>query len=218
MKRHIFIPEQGTRDLITFASLTSSQIQKLESILSDTQNFTPLDIYVAIMNELDVDDDTAASIYNIYNYVVQVVTEKQLAPGKIIDELVLVLKNTEHDGADEAVMQLETNRTAFEKLLSADSMEGLAAKKRSLESGFYGSVVDIRSVCDLRPVFNPERTEILDWLSTIYFEFSVIRGQGFPELVPISLDVRAFQQLREEVDRVERKLKIIEEEAEAWKA
>lgn len=209
MARNIFIPEHVVEDFARFFSLSKEEINQLNKALEDPDNQTPYSVALDLMNRLEVNDDVAATLYQVYQYVTFAAQESNSELDEILNEIGQNLEERATEG-EKVHSSMEDLRGLWINLFSVDSTERLAAKRQYLSSGLYNTVVDIQSVCDLRPVFDENRERIESFLNTVYLEVKVTDSTGDLEVIPLRFDRDAYHHLRDELDRVDRKLETLQ--------
>ena len=210
MVRTLYIPTGLDDGLATLFSLPPDNLRAFQQVLTDPKNETNFDVHLGLMNRLSLTDEQAEDAFEAYKYVTFVLSQKGVSVENAVAEIAIALEASEHPQAALAAENLRNNVTAFTQLFGADSVERQAAKRQFLTSQLYNSVIDLHSICDLRPVFNTERSTIVDWLVPVYLEFSVTDSAGSPKVVPLNFDERSFGKLKDEIARVERKLAVLE--------
>lgn len=217
MKRLLYIPNESLPKLTNLLTLDEKSIGTFINILNDSENKTVVDLYLSIMNEMNVSDDDAAAIFSTYKYLLFVLEENNLNFSDLIPETKYILETSKIREYDKIIKNIDINSEYFAKLFSTGSIEQKFAKKEFLSSEIFNSVVDIHSICDIRPFFNEERNEILDFLNSIYIEFTVQDSADNIKVIPLSLDDDAFDDLIKEIDNIKKKKEIINEEISNWR-
>ncbi len=217
MKRLLYIPNESLPKISKFLALDKKSIGTFINILKDSENKTIVDLYLSIMNEMNASDDDAAAIFSTYKYLLMVLEENNLKFSDLIPEIKYILEISKIRDYDKIIKNVDVNSENFTNLFSAGSIEKKFAKKEFLSSEIFNSVVDIHSVCDIRPFFNEERNRILDFLNSIYIEFTVQDSADNIKIIPLSLDDEAFDDLIKEIDNIKKKKEIINEEISNWR-
>lgn len=212
MKRILYIPKDAIPDIVKLISFNEDEIESFRNILIDKKNKTVLDMYIDIMNKMSVSDDDAASIFSVYKYILLILEERDLDFTKIIPEIKYILKTSSIQDCDKIIHNLNINSENFKNLFLARSTESEHAKRKFLSSELYNSVVDIHSICDIRPIFNEKRTKINEILDSVYLEFTVKDSLDNYKIIPLSLDVEALDDLISEIKKIKQKKAIIDKQ------
>lgn len=210
MKRTLYTPKDAIPDIVKLISFNEDEIENFRNILIDKKNKTVLDMYIDIMNKMSVSDDDASSIFSAYNYILLVLEEKDLDFTEIIPEIKYILETSSIQDYDEIIHNLNINSENFKNLFLARSTESEHAKRKFLSSELFNSVVDIHSICDIRPIFNEKRTEIKEILYSVYLEFTVKDSLDNYKIIPLSLDEEALDELISEIKKIKHKKMIID--------
>ena len=212
MKRVLYIPKDAIPDIVKLISFNNDEIENFRNILIDKKNKTILDMYIDIMNKMSVSDDDAAAIFSAYKYILLVLEERDLVFTEIIPEINLILETSSIQDYNEIIHNLNINSENFENLFLARSTESEHAKRKFLSSELYNTVVDIHSICDIRPVFNEKRTKINEILNSVYIEFTVKDSLDNYKIIPLSLDEEALDDLISEIEKIKQKKAIIDKQ------
>ncbi|MDP3105611.1 MAG: hypothetical protein Q8M95_13505 [Candidatus Methanoperedens sp.] len=217
MKRLLYIPNESLPKISKFLSLDKKSIETLINILMDSEKKSIVDLYLSIMNEMNVSDDDAAAIFSSYKYLLFVLEENNLKFSDLIPETKYILETSKILDYNKINKNVEINSEHFINLFSAGSIEEKFAKKDFLSSETFNSVVDIHSICDIRPFFNEERNEILDFLNSINIEFTVQDSADNIKIIPLSFDDEAFDNLIKEIDNIKKKKEVINKKISKWR-
>lgn len=210
MERMFYFPKDALNDISIFFALDGAEMVTLSHIFTNDAHETIVDIYIAIMNELNVDDRDAESIFSIYKYILLVLEEKSVNFSQIIPELKYIFETYDIQNSDVLIKNINENSDDFAKVFSAGSPEQKHIKKRHLSSGVYNTVVGIQSICDIRPIFDKERDNIEDCISSIYIEFAVNDSFDNIKSIPLSFDQESFNKLKLEIEKIDKKEIVIE--------
>jgi len=210
MKRTLYTPKDVIPEIVKFISFNEDEIENFRNILIDKRNKTVHDMYIDIMNKMSISDDDASSVFSAYNYILFVLEEKDLDFTEIIPEIKYILETSSIQDYDEIIHNLNNNSENFKNLFLARSTESEHVKRKFLSSELFNSVVDIHSICDIRPIFNEKRTEIKEILDSVYLEFTVKDSLDNYKIIPLSLDEEALDELISEIKKIKQKKVIID--------
>ena len=205
MKRVIYIPKESRSDFLKLLSLNRDDLNKLVTIFTDAKNETLIDIYLAIMNGLNVSDEDASSIFSVYKYMLFALEEGGQEFSHIVPEIKYILQTFNVQDYDNLIKNIEDNTASFTQLFSVGNIESTHAKRKYLSSEIYNTVVGVRSVCDIRPLFDEKRSKIEEFINSIYLEFTVRDSIDNIKIIPLSLDKEAFQELESEIEKIKHK-------------
>lgn len=209
MERVLYIPKESRSDFLKLLSLNKDNIKTLKNIVTDDKNETIIDIYLSIMNGLNVSDEDASAIFSVYKYLLFVLEEGKLKFSQLIPEIKYILQNYNIQDYDNLIKNIDDNSEHFTQLFSSESIENIHAKRKYLSSEIYNSVICVRSVCDIRPLFDENRNKIEEFINSIYLEFTVRDSMDNIKIIPVSLDKEAFNDLKSEIGKIENKNNII---------
>ena len=210
MKRTLYTPKDVIPEIVKLISFNEDEIENFRNILIDKRNKTVHDMYIDIMNKMSISDDDASSVFSAYNYILFVLEDKDLDFTEIIPEIKYILETSSIQDYDEIIHNLINNSESFKNLFLARSTESEHVKRKFLSSELFNSVVDIHSVCDIRPIFNEKRTEIKEMFDSVYLEFTVKDSLDNYKIIPLSLDEEALNELISEIKKIKQKKVIID--------
>ena len=210
MKRTLYTPKDAILEIVKLISFNEDEIENFRNILIDKKNKTVHDMYIDIMNKMSISDDDASSVFSAYNYILFVLEDKDLDFTEIIPEIKYILETSSIQDYDEIIHNLINNSENFKNLFLARCTESEHVKRKFLSSELFNSVVDIHSVCDIRPIFNEKRTEIKEMFDSVYLEFTVKDSLDNYKIIPLSLDEEALNELISEIKKIKQKKVIID--------
>jgi hypothetical protein len=205
--RYLIIPERGRRDIETLLSLSAPALQVIsENLASHATLKTDEPSYQLIAREADIAQVEAVAALNaIMNLPIQRQRYK-LSHEQILDDLKAI--------CPEKVKALDDeSKEALSSLLSvSETDEGYVVEKaEELKYGFAPHIVSIRSICDARPVFNKDRTEIAGMLLIASLGITTHDENHEDQTLILQMTKKDLQKLRESIGEAERKLGIMEE-------
>jgi len=210
MERNIYIPDNTIEHFEKFLLLNEEQIKELINIVIDPDNKTPFDICIKMINKMKIPDLDVEPIFSIYSYLLFILKQTDKKFPDTIPEINYILENFKSEKKESIMSNIENNKENFSKLFETYTIEEkILSKRKYLTSQLQNTVTGVRSVCDLRPLFNEERTNIDDFLSTIYMEFMTTDSLDNPDIISLNFDEEHFKILKEEIEKIDKKLNII---------
>lgn len=208
--RRAFIAPEMHEGMASLFSMTDAQLKGFDDVLGRSLGKNIIELYTDIVNALSISDERTADLVEAYRYILFLTHEREVPVGDVLDEVRAALEKSKAAGAQDAAENIREHSKSFVDFFSKTTGHSIAAKRRYLASRLFNSVLDIHSVCDLRPILNEKRTEIVDWITSTYLEFTVTDSLGSAEIVPLNLDAAALDKLRKELASVETKVRLIQ--------
>lgn len=210
MKRLLFIPKKGINELKTFLTLDEESIKKLDDIISESYDLSVPEICIKIINSLEVNDDSALEIYAISQYLKFILKAQNSSFDELIPEFELLL--SEDEECEDIIENVKKNRELYSTLIREQPFDIITHKKEALLSGPDQSVQGIRTICDVRPMFDKERKNILEYFQVYTFDFIVTDSSGLNDQIILHFNQDTLNLLKDAITTLERKSSIIDAE------
>jgi hypothetical protein len=209
MGRWLFLPDTVQKDLGTLSRASVERLGKLRSLLDSAEGRRNSAFYIRVAETLGVSDQEAAEVFSFWEYVQQERAEKEKTGGEAVEEFVSFLegKLASHKSAKDKESLVQTLRETKQKspvlaeLFSDCPKREFARKSSLLESGPLPHLANIRSFCDIRPIYNKSGTEIVDQVALITLRLGT-HSDHLDEHKEVLINLR-----EQDVDRLERELK-----------
>lgn len=200
-------------------SLSPDKIATLRGFL-DSSEFRPrYSFFVTVAELLDITDESAAKLCTFVNHV-QSQREKRGKDGSSVpDELesFLVRASKKRELREEArrlIPYLKANREAFATLFTDRPRHDLSEKVRGLETGPLPHLHKFRTYLDVRPVYNADATEIVEYRTLITLGLTIhSTTSGDFEEVVVQLVEDDLAELRAQFSRLDNKLSVLKKKA-----
>jgi hypothetical protein len=212
----LLIPKSASNELAILIKTDLDRLQKLINILNSTQATSPT--VPSFLSEIA--DILNISVEDAYEFIMLVdFLSQQKEVIKISDdEFISEIKAFAEKSANEEVLKnLNTQaiRQAILNIFGSKPIADLAKKKEKLETGLLKTVIDIEGTCELRPVFNLERSHIVDKVITVIARLTIEDDKDKKEHIIFQLNNESLKKLKDFLDITEKKIKIMEKEITA---
>lgn len=208
----LLIPKETHQDLIALINTDLGQIEKIINILNSPKA-TSLRTQEVLSQIADVLNRPLEDAYDIAMLIDFISRQKKLSKASE-DEFISDIQAaiTERGGKDtiENLMSPPC-REALLRLFGARPIAELAKKKEKLETGLLKTLTKIEGTCELRPVFNLERTHIVDKVVTVIARLTLEDDMENKKHLIFQLNNESLKELKEFLEVTERKMKIMEE-------
>lgn len=212
----LLIPKAAHQDLIKLVKSDLRQIEDLVSI-SNSPKATSLRTHEVLSQIADILKIALEDAYDITVLIDFLSKQKELYKASE-DEFILEIQDVvaEEIGKDAAkdLMSLPF-REALLRLFGTKPIAELAKKKEKLETGLLETLTGIEGTCELRPVFNLERSHIVDKVITVIARLTLEDDIENKKNLTFQLNNESLKKLKEFIEITEKKIKIMEEEITA---
>jgi hypothetical protein len=170
------------------------------------------EIVLRLAEALRISEDAALTLYRSLNYVAGEGADESLDTTQLIDELHRAVERSNLEGdSKRGLVELLSKRPApLLALLDPYSKWRAVQKKQDLLGGVVNAVEAVRTICDLRPIFDEKRDKILDSGVTITIEFLVINREGNPQQVVVSASPKKLNMIVGKLATAQKKIATIE--------
>jgi hypothetical protein len=216
MSRWLFLPNSVIPDLELLAKLSTEQVEKLRDILESSGGAARYTLFLRIAEVLSIPDQDAASLYSFWDYVQDERIDNQKTGPDAVSEFAAFLKSnplgegtSKAGGLSQIAKQLLEKRLPLGRLFGDLPNRERANKIQSLGSGPLPHLANVRTYCDLRPIYDKTATTITDFVASITLRIRTHAVIGSTEdykemFVQMSEDQVAI--LEAEIQRLRRKL------------
>lgn len=204
--RYLVIPENGRQEISQLLSLSAKQLRLIAETLrsTDTLKFKEAS-YRRVASKADITNEESLAILSaITNLIIQR-KRYNLDDEKLLEELAILF------GEKIGNMDNETQYALIDLLSETD--EGYIVEKAEvLKSGFAPHVVSMRSICDVRPVFDKDRKTIKGILIVASLGITTHDENHRDQTVVIQMTQDDLEKLRELIVETQGKMSIMQNE------
>lgn len=211
MTTKILFLRDSLSGLTPLAKMSDAAISELRDLLSKDAPDGVEEIVLRISNALRSSEDDSLSLYRSLNYVAGEAADAHLTADTVIDELITAIRNSTLDDEIKRGLSDLLSRKS-EPLLALFDPYGrwrTVRKKYDLLAGVVNSVASVRTICDLRPIFDERRESIVDSGVTVTIEFLVINREGHAQQVVLSSNVTMLDTILEKLTLARKKVDTI---------
>jgi hypothetical protein len=198
--------------LVPLAERDAQTLQQVVDLLSKEAPDGTEEIVLRLTDSLNLSEDSALSLYSSLNYVTGQGVEASLDASTLLDELLKAVQRSTLDAKAKAgLSDLLTKRPApLLDLLDPYSRWRSVQKKQDLLGGVVNAVEAVRTICDLRPIFDEKRAQIVDSGVTVTIEFLVINREGHAQQVVVSSSPEILETIVKKLMTAQKKVATIE--------
>ncbi len=218
MVKRVDLPPDALDDVCTLVRLSADQLTALVELFSTAESAFPLtETFIAkVAEELRVSIEDARSVVVVCHFIL-LHSEAQGDEGFISDVLRDVREFLENslpkDELRGVLTSFDNNREILESLATPKPAPLRARKIERLASGPERRIDSIRTICQLRPLFEgPENDElIVGVVPSILLEIESVDDDDDSSTVAFSIDDKKLAELEKVVRRTREKLEAIRE-------
>lgn len=209
------LPPQAFKDIASLISLDRTQLASLieafgtpESVPPRSQSFIE-----QLCDRLAIDEDTAPGIYAASLFFLRLGEMDDDGTSEVIDTVKAAILGAADDETEKVELErkIDENRDLLESLATPTPVWRRHRKIRTLVEGPERSAERFRTICQLRPLFEgSEEDEVIEGLvPVILMEIETRLSDDDCETVTFALSEKRLQQLKEVIERSQRKMKRI---------
>lgn len=204
--RHLLIPENGRQDIHELLSLSGEQLRSVAQTLRSRETLKIKEpSYRRVASEARITNEEALAVLSAITNLILQRKRYALSDEQLLQELkVLWPDEIEH-------LNHETQNALLDLLSESD--EGyFVDKAESLKTGFAPHVVSIRSICDVRPVFDKDRKKIEGLLLVASLGITTHDENHRDQIFVLQMTRADLQKLRECLEETDQKMAIMQED------
>jgi hypothetical protein len=206
--RYLLIPDSGREEISILLSLSAAQLKAVAETLRSIETLKYKGpSYRRVASVANITNEQALSVLSaVANLLVQR-KRYSLNDEQLLDDLRILCKEqiVHIDNDDET-------KKAFLDLLSESEEGYIVDKAESLKDGFGSHVVSMRSICDVRPVFDKDKKTIRGVLIVASLGIITHDEQHKNQTTIIHLSREQLKNLRELIQETEGKMDIMSNE------
>lgn len=210
MPHWLYLPEDAIGDLALLADLPIEKIQAFRD-LDPSEFATRSSYYTNVAELLDISDTEATELCGFISHVQSQHRRHGQPAATIPAELEYFIAHTdEPEGHQEVLTFVKTNTDLLISLLSHYEKQRISEKIQALEFGPLPHLHGFKTLCDLRPVYDATATKIVTLLPVITLCLDIHNPiEESTEVVAIALNEKDVLEMRESLDRLEKKLALL---------
>lgn len=216
MVKRVSLPSEAFDDIRTLICLSTEQLRTLDELFSNAESAFPLraSFINQVAENLKVGLDDARSVVVVCHFLLRhsdAQDDKEFVTG-LLGDIREFLENSVPDEEQQSLLsQFDEKRGILESLASPKPAPLRERKIRRLESGPEPHVDDVRTVCQLRPLFEGQEREefIAGLVPTILLEIETTISDGDSRTFAFSMGIDQLEQLEQVLKRTREKLEAI---------
>ncbi|MEX0702015.1 MAG: hypothetical protein WD069_07960 [Planctomycetales bacterium] len=218
MAKRLVFPIAASADVLALVRLTPQQLRQLVELFSTADSAHPLraEFINSIAETLRLPVSDARSVVAVLHCLLIPRDDSQhpdpAYARDLIDDLREFVDQQAPDDVKAALLtSLDTNRTLFESLATPKPLRVRALKVRRLASGPEPMLDSVRTLCQLRPLFEGEahNEDIAGVVPSILLQFETTDQDGDAKTFAFGLTPSGLDELSATIERTKEKLEAI---------
>jgi hypothetical protein len=212
----LLIPKTATDEFLILVKADVNQLEKLINLLNSAKATSPRSqgILSKIVDILEISVEDAYDVVMLVDFLSKQKEISNINDDEFISEIKGFIEKSDNEEALKN-MANQTLRQALLNLFGKKPIAELAKKKEKLETGLLKTVVDIEGTCELRPVFNIERSHIVDKVVTVIARLTLEDDKDNEDSLIFQLNSKSLKKLKEFIEITEKKIEIMQKEITA---
>jgi hypothetical protein len=204
--KYLIIPKNRWEDISTLLSLSVSQMQIVAETLRSKETLKTEELsYQHVAKKADISQAEALAVLSAVTNLISQRQRYSLSDEQLLDDL--------EAGAPGKIKDLDLDTKGALLGLLSESEEGYFVEKaESLKLGFTPHLISVRSICDVRPVFDKNRETIEGALLVTFLGITTHDEEHKDHTFVLQLTRSDLHKLRDCLEEAERKLSVMEKE------
>jgi len=211
MTRELLITYEMQKGLEIMSTFDSNKLTKLQSTLEKCSEMKVEAICLKIAEVLIISETRAIQLYSAICYLSDTALEREISAERILSELIAAIKSGDLEPKKKKPLWdfIQKNTKQLNCIISPHAKWRIGRKKRRLLSGINNSIEAIRTICDVRPIFDETRKTIIDEGITISLEFMVRNMTNRHEKIILTMNEESLEKLKKQITMTEQKIMAI---------
>jgi hypothetical protein len=218
MSRWLFLPDNVQKDLEILSRTSADCLGRLRALLDSEEGLRAFAVYLRVAETMAITDQEAARLYSFWEYVQQERAENDKSGGEAVDEFLSFLEGKfglgksqkDKDVRAQIASGIKQKRPALTRLFDECPNREFAKKTSLLESGPLPHLANIKTFCDVRPIYDKDGTAIVDHVALITLRLGIHSGHlDENKEVLINLREPDVERIEKELERLRTKLAVL---------
>jgi hypothetical protein len=205
--QRLLLWDVGRPTLKDLADLSPEQLRTISEFI-DENGFDPVLTKTLILaGQIELSHEKTLDLLRYTQFLDDQRKQLELTSDDIIAEFGTYAENKK---SAELKTRLPIIEAALKELFRDRPGLRMRAKVRSVTTGIVPVAIDFHSLCDLRPIFNEERTAVVEWVPVTLVRVRVHKDTGDEEDLVFQIDANGVKEMEALLARLRKKLDVIE--------
>jgi hypothetical protein len=215
MAKRVIMPRKALNDVLALVRLRSDQLRTLAELFSGAESASPFrrTFVNRVAESLSVPIDSARSLITVVHFLLLQSSDLRQFDDSIAQEIVedlreYVEQNAATDDKTQLLENFDAGRAEFQSLATPKQGRVRAMKIRRLSSGPEHTVQSVRTLCQLRPLFEGEEhnEQIVGLVPNIVLVIEALNDNDDTTTFAFELAPAVLDELERTVSRTKEKL------------
>lgn len=204
----LLIPSEVQKILLMLLETSQEKLDNFSKLLDSEKIGTAssLELIKEYSESLECSGDQAHEYYHVIRYLKLQISKATLSVDEFVEELVVSFDDKHKEKFSKLLV---AKKDVIKDIFRPKPIAELAQKKKTLENGLLKTLASIEGVCDYRPIFNLERTEIIDSIVNVTARIRLENDADEEEYVLVQLNQNSIKKLEEFLEITKKKIKLI---------
>jgi hypothetical protein len=220
MSRWLFLPHSALKDLEVLATLPPEKLDELRAILASDTGKRRYEVSLQIAEAIKIADEDAAGLYTLWRYAQDERKDSDRSGADVIDEFIAFLDakvsrattSVQEERFERTAKSIRSHRDALSRLFDVFPDREKTRKAYSLGLGPLPHFVNIKAICDIRPIYDEDATTIEQHAAVFTLRIVSHDNQGKYKEMDINISEEDVTAIEEEVKRLRKKVALIKEQ------
>jgi len=212
----LLIPKNAVDEFVTLAKADVGQLEKLINLLNSPKATSPTahGFLIEIADILNISVEDAYDVVKLVDFLSKQKESFKVQDDEFISEVKAFIEKIDNK---EALKNLanQTLQQALLNLFGKKPIAELAKKKEKLKTGLLKTVIGIEGTCELRPVFNIERSHIVDKVITVITRLTLEDDKDNEDSLIFQLNSESLKKIKKFIEITDKKIEIMQKEITA---
>ena len=209
----LLIPKQVFSDILMLVNASLEQLQALTEHFDSVEAVSPTSqkFLSKVSDILNISVEDAYGIVQLVNFLTLQKERDVVSDNEFITGIEEILSSKNEKDATKNISGISLQRVIL-ALFGPKPVAELAKKKAKLETGLLKTLTKIEGTCELRPIFNLDRSHIVDKVITVTTRLTLEDDEENEKIVVFQLNDKSLKKLKDFIETTEKKIKIMGEE------
>lgn len=210
----MYIPARAFRELQILTEAGIDRIEVLRQHFSSAKAANEYKLLGEVSKILSVPLEDAYNVMVLVDNLSLQNNPAVIADNEFVSEIKEIVEKCDNEVASKNLSDPKYQEV-FLGLFGPKPIAELAKKKKKLETGLIKTLTKIEGTCELRPVFNLERSHIVDRVTTVTSRITLDDDEGDEENLVFQLNRESLKMLEKFLEITKKKINIMEKEITA---
>lgn len=206
MKRIILIPQEAEEDLEKLISLDKSILSLLADVFSTNPSITFKELINKFHDKIGTIEDLY-SYYSILNFLTGQKEDLGISEEELLENIRLFFE--EKDSALKDNLYNEAIKKQLLRIFTKTEEQLIEEKITRLSEGLLDKFINMQTYCEIRPIFNLDRSNIIKNIPTITAQVQVLTNKGETKIYTFQMNEEMLNECKNILNITSKKLETV---------